>query len=116
MRFKLPALIVALCGVLAACSGTEASPDPKPKLSRTERMKRAELASQQPPKVTRHRLENGELLVLDVPVVAAPGYLEGTKCFIWRDTEFRTSSITCPSEPEAPVTPVDLTVEREFHP
>lgn len=108
-------LVLVLGSVVAGCGDSEASAADAARRrqeQRRELTRRSELAAQQPPKVTRHRLENGELLVLDVPVVLQYGGLDAAKCFLWRDYEFKTASLQCPSDAEGPV-PTGPGPERE---
>ena len=61
---------------------------------RAEAVKRA----QQPPAQTSHQLRSGELIVLDVPVLLGYGLADVQKCFLFRDAEYKTSSLSCPVE------------------
>lgn len=90
-------LILAL--VLAGCSD---APADVPRRTMNERRNDAIAISKQPPQQTSHQLRNGELIVLDVPVVVAPGFSDVQKCFLWRDSEFKTASLQCPSEATGP--------------
>jgi len=42
---------------------------------------------------------NNELIVLEVPTAGLVGLPETTNCFVWRDKEFKTASISC-TKPE----------------
>lgn len=48
---------------------------------------------------------SNELLVLDVPSRATPEapIVEIQRCYVWRDADFKTSSLTCPSSDEGAV-------------
>lgn len=72
---------------------------------RTERVRQAEAKLTQPPQVRTHTITNGQLLVLEVPVSDTSGFVEGQRCFVWRDTELRTASISCPQPPEVDLAP-----------
>lgn len=92
-----------LCLFLIGCDSSPPKQAANGRAQRAERIKKAELAAQQPPKVTRHRLESGELLVLDVPVVLSQGVLDATRCYVWRDAEFKTASLQCPADGAPPM-------------
>ena len=69
-------------------------------LSACEKPAEAPKARKQPSErdhATVVREVNGhELLVLDVPSSGLLGLVENTNCFVWRDKEFKTASISCP--------------------
>ena len=44
-----------------------------------------------------------ELIVLEVPAAGIVGLPENTNCFVWRDKEFKTASISC-TKPELDLT------------
>jgi hypothetical protein len=97
MRFAALLLLVAVAG----CSPSDA---PKvPRETREARIKRAQEAAAQPPRVQRHAVAGGELLVLEVPVALPYGLVDMQHCFVWRDAEFRSASMTCPNADAAPV-------------
>jgi hypothetical protein len=99
MRFGPLLVLVALAG----CGQSEA-PSPKAtREAREARVKKAQEAAAQPPRVQRHAVAGGELLVLEVPVALPYGLVDMQHCFIWRDAEFRSASMTCPNADAAPV-------------
>jgi len=38
--------------------------------------------------------------VIDIPVVDASGLAEVQRCYVWRDQEFRSSTLSCGQMPE----------------
>ena len=40
-----------------------------------------------------------EVLVIDVPSVEFGTLVENQRCYVWRDAEFRVSSMSCPHQP-----------------
>jgi hypothetical protein len=43
----------------------------------------------------------GQLLVLDIPEASIFGSsIDIKRCYVWRDSEFKTAAMSCPSEPE----------------
>ncbi len=93
---------IALLLLLAACSDVPSD------AARAERKAKRQAAAAahvaKPPSVQAHELTGGSLLVINVPVVDGFGGTESQQCFVWRDTAFKTSSMTCPSR-EVVITP-----------
>lgn len=84
-------VLVAGCGEPRSEKGARAE-------RRAARLDAALKHEAQPPKVRVLPIQRGELLVIDVPVADQDGFSrDHQKCFVWRDTELRTSSVTCPS-------------------
>lgn len=99
MRFALVVLASTLCAVVVACG--EAKPQGA-RSSRQERVLAAEHAVGQTPVPRVYRVDGNQLLVLDFPVKDAAGFLDRQRCFVWRDAEFRTATLSCtPGEPAA---------------
>lgn len=104
--------LVAMAVVLCAC---DKSPS-KEQVARERDTSRAEakakakvriakvLAEMRDPMVM--QTEAGQLVVLDVPeVVSSMGRVDTRRCYVWRDTEFKTAVLSCASEFSHP--PVD---------
>lgn len=96
-------MIVLALAILPGCS------EPVDKQSnqerRIERVKKAEVKLAKPAQVRTHNLAAGQLLVVEVPVSDTSGFVDGQRCFVWRDTELRTASISCPQPPEVDLSP-----------
>lgn len=94
-----PLLLIAATLLLTGC-GKAADKAP----SKAAQAMRASVAEQvaRGPASQSHRVgKSGELVVLQVPLATANGLLvETQQCFVWRDTEFRTASMSCPLQPE----------------
>lgn len=94
IKASVGALLFAFA--LAGCSGD------RHKNTRHARERAAkELAThlEKGPTKRRYAVDGSELLVLDVPV-ASMGLPEVQRCFVWRDGENRTSTISCARLPE----------------
>jgi hypothetical protein len=78
-------LVPLLAGCLAEGANT----------SREDRIRAVEEMMGQTPRPRTFRYADGELRVLEVPMGGAQGVMQMKHCFIWRDTEFKTSSISC---------------------
>ena len=48
---------------------------------------------------------NHEVVVLDVPSLGPANLVTTQRCYVWRDTEFRTAAVSCPSEDTGVVLP-----------
>lgn len=72
---------------------------PKPaKTSRVDRQAKAELQLSKTPLPRTYIIQGSQLQVLNVPVADSRGYVEMQRCYVWRDVEFKTASMQCPSE------------------
>lgn len=93
-----PLLLIAFAMGLSGC-GEKAE-----QLPRAAQSMRAAVAEQvdNGPSTRAHRIgASGELFVLEVPSATARGLiLETQQCFVWRDTEFRTATMSCPHPPQ----------------
>ena len=104
MRMKARDLAIALAVLagIALFACTDNAPAPDRKAARAARVKAAELASIQPPRQRIHHMPTGDMVVIDVPVVLYSGFADVQRCFIWRDTEFKTAAMQCPADASAP--------------
>lgn len=94
MRFAGLLLAAALLG---GCEGESA----KPRVAiRKERIQAAEERLARTPQPRTYRYAEGELKVLQVPVADGLGFVEQQQCFVWRDLELKTASISCSLPPE----------------
>lgn len=89
-------ILIAATLTLAGC-GKAASE--KPAKTRQQRAAEAQAQLEKGPAVRTHKVDGGELKVIDTPVSDIPGLVETQRCFVWRDTELKTSSISCPQPP-----------------
>jgi hypothetical protein len=82
---------------LAACSDAPAG---KVTTKRQDRQAAAEAALAKTPEPRSYRFDGNELKIIDVPVKDASGFLDLARCFVWRDAEFRTASLSCGTRPD----------------
>ena len=90
-------ILLASAVVLAGCSDTAAE---KPRKTRQERAAEAEVRLSQTPESRTYQIAGNELRVIDVPVKGLIGQVETQRCFVWRDQEFRTATLSCAQQPE----------------
>ena len=86
-------LLLLALPVLASCWQEEPRPS---KASREKRIAQAQEILAKTPVPRTYRYGDGELMVLDIPSANGSGFVESQRCFIWRDTELKTSSLSCP--------------------
>lgn len=96
MRLPLIALLW-----LAACSDSPPDTQAARAERRAKRLQASEVQLSKTPIPRTYRYTDGELRVLQVPVPDGSGFVEQQQCFVWRDLEFKTSSISC-SVPAGP--------------
>lgn len=85
----------ALCLVVVLLSGCFSEPEKPNAGVRKERQAKAAAAIAKTPTPRTYRYTDGELRVLDVPSADKNGFMEAQRCFLWRDTEWKTSSLSC---------------------
>ena len=107
-------MLLRLTLIVLVLQGCSDAPADVPRRSKEERRQDAIRLAQQPPSQTSHRLRSGELIVLDVPVVVAPGVADVQKCFVFRDAEYQSSSISCPSDATGVVSPGGPEPEKPY--
>ena len=86
--------------ILAACSAGEASqptPEAKRQQLAEQRQRVSDDRAREEVNSVTHRLANGELIMLEVPTGGDERSTFLTHCFVWRDAEYRTASLSCPS-------------------
>lgn len=88
-------LVFGLAVALGGCSGrVEQAPTPRKSHADVER----ELSAA--PERRTITIDGNQLLVIDVPQrIAGTDWLEFQRCFIWRDAEYRSATLSCPHEP-----------------
>lgn len=91
----LPSLL--LLALLAGCG--QATSDQTARAQRREAREQKALEHvRQPPGVKTHAVGSHQLIVVELPVAEPGGFSLGHQtCFIFRDAEFQTSSVSCPS-------------------
>jgi len=74
-------------------------PSIKAQEHRADRQRAAAAVLSAGPTYDVHNLPGGQLISVDIPLRAERGWVERTGCVIWRDAEYKTSTISCPSAP-----------------
>jgi hypothetical protein len=100
------AILLSLAALVGCDDAPTKSDRAAMKSNREARVQRAQdQSARTPPKVTRHKVGDNELLRLDVLTPDELGFIETQHCYVWRDAEFRTASMTCPAPADAGVAP-----------
>lgn len=90
-------LLLAAGLLLVSCT-----PDPPRVTNRTpaERAARAQEKLAVAPVPRTYPVGKSELLVVDVPVADGQNFVDRQRCFIYRDAEFKQSTMSCGQQPE----------------
>jgi hypothetical protein len=91
-------LALALLLALVACG--ERSDPPLHRASAQERREAMEESLGRTPQPRSYRYADGELRVFEVPVRSGR-FVDRQTCILWRDAEFKTATLQCPSETES---------------
>lgn len=51
-----------------------------------------------------YRFDGSELKVIEVPVKDGSGFVDMQRCFVWRDAEFKSATLSCGQMPDVLVT------------
>lgn len=97
------ALLSLVLLTLAACDGGQADADRVATAKSERRAARSEAAEARlakPPVPRTYSYPDGDLRVLEVPVKDGSGFVDVQRCFVWRDHEYRTATLSCGQMPD----------------
>ena len=94
------ATLVCIALAVVSCGGGDVEPRQDRETRRADRVRKADDQVAKGPRTVTHQLPNGQLVVMDVPVADSMGFVESQRCFVWRDMEFHTATVSCPQSPE----------------
>jgi hypothetical protein len=92
----------ALILLLLALSGCKDAPADNKQAKKQAMKEQAKLVVSKTPQPRTYNFDGHQLVVVDIPSADEAGYVEVQKCYVWRDVEFKTSSISCPAEQSSP--------------
>ena len=95
---KLWSLVIPLA--IMGCKGEAVDAAATSKARNDKRVAKAEVALGKTPVPRTYTIQGNQLQVIEVPVADTSGFVDQQRCFIYRDAEFKTSSISCESRPE----------------
>jgi hypothetical protein len=88
--------------VLAGCNKQAAEKPATDALA--QRKEAVKLQISRGPEQRAYKAGAGELVVLDIPAEGPAGlFVETQRCYIWRDAEYRTATLSCPHQPEVSI-------------
>lgn len=93
----MPYRLMLLAALVLTGCGQPADP---PRRTRAEREQAAEALLSRTPEARSYRFDGNELKVIDVPVKDFTGQVDVQRCFVWRDQEYRTATLSCGQQPE----------------
>jgi hypothetical protein len=85
---------------VALLAGCVDAPAGSPKRSTQDRREAAEAAFAKTPEPRSYRFDGNELKIIDVPVKDSSGFIDSQRCFVWRDAEFRSATMSCGQMPD----------------
>lgn len=93
LRLTLVLSLVALqgCGE-APAAGSRRTPK--------DRQDAAEVKLSRTPVPRSYRFDGNELKVIEVPVKDSDGFVDMQRCFVWRDQEFKSATLSCGQQPD----------------
>lgn len=74
--------------------------EPSQESRRAARIERANAELAKPATQRVRQVGANELVTVEVPIADQLGFTETQRCFVWRDLEMRTASLSCPQPPE----------------
>jgi hypothetical protein len=90
--------LLAIPALLAGCADSD-RPSAEARKAHTEkRQARAEVALSKTPVPRTYPVQGNQMQVIEVPTADKYGYVEMTRCFVWRDAEFKTATMSCPQQ------------------
>ena len=84
--------------ILASLVGCGESKPPSSKLTSEQRSKIDTQRAHEPPGMIVQKIDGGEMVVLTVPTGGTEKRLDVQRCFLWRDSYYRTTSMSCPAD------------------
>lgn len=95
------ALLLAVSGCLGACDRDAEKESLARKSARLQSAAAANAKAAAPIAPRTIQVGQHEMLVVDVPSVEFGAFISTQRCYVWRDTEFRVASMSCPHEVSA---------------
>ncbi len=98
----IPTMRTATALIAVVCLGSSGKgPSEQERLAnRTARIEKAQTAISKPLAHRVQQVGKNELLTVEIPSADHLGYIDTQRCYVWRDLEMRTASLSCPHPPE----------------
>lgn len=92
--------LIAVAALLAGCADDDINTAAARKAFAEKRQAKADAALSKTPVPRTYNLQGNQLQVIEVPVADSSGFVEMQRCFIWRDQEFKQSTMSCGQQPD----------------
>lgn len=93
-------LMIAVAALFAGCADDDINTAMARKAHAEKRQAKAEAALSKTPVPRVYSLQGNQLQVIEVPVADASGFVEMQRCFIFRDQEFKQTTMSCGQQPD----------------
>lgn len=93
--------------VVVALAGCGEPAPPMSAAKKASRQEKAEAALSANPVPRSYRFDGNELKVIEVPVKDGSGFVDIQRCFVWRDEQFRSATLSCGQMPDVLLTGPD---------
>lgn len=92
--------LIAVAALLAGCADDDINTAAARKAHTEKRQAKAEAALSKTPVPRTYPVGQNQLQVVDVPVADSSGFVDIQRCFIFRDQEFKQSTMSCGQQPD----------------
>ncbi|MCY1167151.1 hypothetical protein D9M73_71080 [compost metagenome] len=92
--------LIAIPALLAGCADDDISKAAARKATKDQRQTKADAALSKTPVPRTYPIGQNQLQVIEVPVADGSGFVDMQRCFVWRDTEFKTATMSCGQQPD----------------
>lgn len=91
--------LIAIPALFAGCADDR--PIAEARKERTQqRQAQADAALSKTPVPRTYPVGQNQLQVIEVPVADGSGFVDVQRCFVWRDQEFKTATMSCGQQPD----------------
>lgn len=99
--------LIAAAALLSGCADDDINTAAARKAHQDKRQAKAEAALSKTPVPRTYSMQGNQLQVVEVPVADSSGFVDVNRCYVWRDVEFKTASISCNAQPEIALSHTD---------
>lgn len=92
--------LIAAAALLSGCADDDTNAAAARKAMAEKRQAKAEAALSKTPVPRTYPVGQNQLQVIEVPVADGSGFVDVQRCFVWRDQEFKTATMSCGQQPD----------------
>lgn len=92
--------LLAIPALLAGCADDDINTVAARKAHADKRQAKAEATLSKTPVPRTYSLQGNQLQVVEVPVADSSGFVDQQRCFVWRDQEFKSVTMSCGQQPD----------------